>query len=51
MLIDNEIIKILLLLDRRVGRRSPLKIKSEILNDNGIIQYFYKLRSDNIMRY
>lgn len=43
---NNVLIKILVLLDRRVGKRTLKNMKSQILNEEDIVQYFYKLRCD-----
>jgi len=45
---SNEIItKILVLLDRRIGKRTLTKMKSTISDEPEIVQYFYKLRWDS----
>jgi hypothetical protein len=45
---SNEVItKILVLLDRRVGKRTLLNMKSRISEEPEIIQFFYKLRCDS----
>lgn len=41
---DNSLIKILVLLDRRIGKRTLEKMKDHIENEESILQYFYKLR-------
>jgi hypothetical protein len=41
---DNTLIKILILLDRRVGKKTLRNMQSEIVNEEEIVQYFYKLR-------
>ncbi|MFF2878754.1 hypothetical protein ACFVR2_20785 [Gottfriedia sp. NPDC057991] len=38
------LIKILCLLDRRIGKRTLLKIEETIINEHRLIQYFYNLR-------
>lgn len=43
---DNTIIKILAILDRRTGKRTLENLKATILNDEDIVQYFYRLRCD-----
>lgn len=41
---DNTLIKILVILDRRVGKRTLENMKNTITNEEDIVQYFYKLR-------
>lgn len=41
---DNTLIKILLILDRRIGKRTLENIKNSVDNDEEIVQYFYELR-------
>ena len=41
---DNTLIKILVLLDRRVGKRTLDNLKDTIVNEEDIVLYFYKLR-------
>ena len=41
---DKIIIKILVFLDRRVGKRTLEYFKDTVVNDEDIVQYFYKLR-------
>jgi hypothetical protein len=41
---SNMLIKIFALIDRRVGKRTLVKIKESILSENEIVQSFYKLR-------
>lgn len=41
---DNLLIKIFALLDRRVGKRRLLKMKSEIFKEPKVIQLFYTIR-------
>jgi hypothetical protein len=43
---DNVLIKILVLLDRRVGKRTLENMKNTMQNEEDIVQYFYKLRCD-----
>ncbi|MFD4816784.1 SF0329 family protein [Peribacillus butanolivorans] len=40
------LINILCLLDRRIGKRTLLKMEKTILKEHELIQYFYKLRCD-----
>ncbi|MBD8028255.1 hypothetical protein H9636_16535 [Ureibacillus sp. Re31] len=40
------LIKILCLLDRRVGKRTLLKMKDSILTEHELVQEFYKLRCE-----
>lgn len=40
------LIKILCILDRRVGKRTLLKMKESILTENELVQEFYKLRCE-----
>ena len=45
---SNEVItKILVLLDRRIGKRTLAKMKTTIADDPEVVQYFYKLRCDS----
>lgn len=44
---DNVLIKILVLLDRRVGKRTLENMKNTMLSEEDIVQYFYKLRCDS----
>lgn len=48
---DNMAIKILSLIDRRVGKRTLQKMKETIKDEKEIIQYFFKLRcaADGLM--
>ena len=41
---DNTLIMILVILDRRVGKRTMENLKDTIANYEDIVQYFYKLR-------
>lgn len=41
---DNMVIKILCLIDKRVGKRTLQKMKETIKDEKEIIQYFFKLR-------
>ncbi|CAM4404768.1 hypothetical protein BAMA_16110 [Bacillus manliponensis] len=41
---NNTIIKVLTLLDRRVGKRTLQKLRDTIKNETEIVQYFYKIR-------
>ncbi|MEM5594513.1 hypothetical protein AAHH67_27260 [Niallia circulans] len=41
---DNMVIKILSLIDRRVGKRTLQKIKDSIHEEKDIVQYFFQLR-------
>jgi hypothetical protein len=41
---DNLLVKLLAILDRRVGKRTLIGLADTIKNEDGIIQYFYKLR-------
>ncbi|MEL7602420.1 MAG: hypothetical protein AAGU77_04615 [Bacillota bacterium] len=41
---DNTLIKILVTLDRRVGKTTLVNLKDTIANDQEIVQYFYQLR-------
>ena len=41
---DNTLIKILVTLDRRVGKTTLVNLKDTIANDEEIVQYFYQLR-------
>jgi hypothetical protein len=43
---DNTLIKVLVLLDRRVGKRTLLNMNNTMPNEEDIVQYFYKLRCD-----
>ncbi|MGE7588229.1 SF0329 family protein [Peribacillus sp. NPDC101480] len=43
---DDMIIKILSLIDRRVGMRKLQGLEKSILNEKEIIQYFYNLRCE-----
>ncbi|MDP4144063.1 MAG: hypothetical protein Q8936_06195 [Bacillota bacterium] len=44
---ENIIIKILSVIDRRVGKRTLVNMRSSIINEHEAIQYFYKLRCDS----
>lgn len=41
---ENLLIKIFALLDRRVGKRRLIKMKSEMLKEAKVIQFFYSIR-------
>ena len=41
---DSLLIRLLVLLDRRIGKRTLTRMKSTMANEDEIIQYFYKLR-------
>ena len=41
---DNLFVRILAILDRRIGKRRLLKIREEIENEPEIIQFFYNVR-------
>ena len=41
---DNLLVRILAILDRRIGKRRLLKIREEIENEPEIIQFFYNVR-------
>ncbi|MGE7687519.1 SF0329 family protein [Peribacillus simplex] len=43
---SDALIRILCLLDRRIGKRTLLKMEETILKEHELIQYFYKLRCD-----
>ncbi len=43
---QNPLVKMLLILDRRIGKRTLIKMKESIENEDTIIQYFYRLRCD-----
>lgn len=43
---DHSLIKILVLLDRKIGKRTLVKMKDHIKDEETIIQYFYKLRCE-----
>lgn len=43
---QNPLVKILLILDRRVGKRRLIKMKESIEKEEEIIRYFYKLRCE-----
>jgi hypothetical protein len=47
---DNTLIKALVLLDKRVGKRTLESKRSSIVKEEEVVQYFYKLRcqSDGI---
>ncbi|MED4019014.1 hypothetical protein [Sutcliffiella cohnii] len=44
---NDILLKILCLLDRRVGKRTLRKMKESIKEENTLVQYFYKLRCDS----
>lgn len=41
---ENTIIKILCLIDRRVGKRTLQEMQKSILEEHEIIRYFYRIR-------
>lgn len=41
---DNTLIKILVLVDKRIGKRTLENLKDTVADDEEIVQYFYKLR-------
>lgn len=43
---NDMLIKILCMLDRRVGKRTLRKMKESILEENTFVQDFYKLRCE-----
>jgi hypothetical protein len=43
---DDMVVKILALIDRRVGKRTLMKLREPIQNELDIIQYFYNLRCE-----
>lgn len=43
---DNAIIKVLALIDRRVGKRTLSTIKNSIENESKLVRYFYQLRCE-----
>jgi hypothetical protein len=43
---EDMVVKILALIDRRVGKRTLIKLRESIKNDLEIIQYFYNLRCE-----
>lgn len=43
---NDMLIKILCILDRRVGKRTLRKMKESISEENTLVQDFYKLRCD-----
>lgn len=43
---QNTLVKVLVVLDRRIGKRKLLKMKEGIENEDTIIQYFYRLRCE-----
>ncbi|HEY8892292.1 MAG TPA: hypothetical protein VIM70_18820 [Clostridium sp.] len=42
----NPLVKILVILDRRIGKRTLLNMMDSIENEEDIVKYFYKLRCD-----
>ena len=44
---NNVLIKILVLLDRRIGKRTLEDMQAEIPNEYEIVQYFYSLRCNS----
>lgn len=47
LLLDNPLNKILVVLDRRIGKRTLEKMKSSIENEEDIVKYLFKLRCGN----
>lgn len=43
---DNVLIKILVLLDRRIGKRTLKNMNEVMAKEDNMVQYFYKLRCD-----
>jgi hypothetical protein len=43
---QNPLVKILIILDRRIGKRTLLNMKESIENEEAIVKYFYKLRCE-----
>lgn len=43
---NNTIIKILAILDKRTGKRTLENLKEIIIDDEDIVQFFYRLRCD-----
>ncbi|YCA41830.1 hypothetical protein M1E11_13460 [Bacillus sp. JZ8] len=43
---SNSIVKMLCMMDRRVGKRTLLRIEESILEEHRIIKYFYQLRGE-----
>lgn len=43
---SNSIVKILCMMDRRLGKRTLLRIEESILEEHSIIKYFYQLRCE-----
>ncbi|MCY8235157.1 hypothetical protein [Priestia endophytica] len=43
---SNSIVKMLCMIDRRVGKRTLLRIEESILEEHRIIKYFYQLRCE-----
>jgi hypothetical protein len=43
---EDMVVKILALIDRRVGKRTLIKLRESIKNELEIIQYFYNLRCE-----
>lgn len=43
---DNVLIKILVLLDRRIGKRTLKNMNEVMVKEDDMVQYFYKLRCD-----
>lgn len=41
---NNMLIKIFALIDRRIGKRTLVKMKESFIDEKEIVQYFYKLR-------
>ena len=44
--IENTLVKILVVLDRRIGKRTLISMKESIENEEDIVKYFYKLRCE-----
>lgn len=43
---ENPLVKILVILDRRIGKRTLINMKESIENEEDIVEYFYKLRCE-----
>lgn len=43
---QDPLVKILVILDRRIGKRTLLNMKESIGDEEDIVKYFYKLRCD-----
>ncbi|MED4073699.1 SF0329 family protein [Priestia endophytica] len=46
LVFSNSIVKILCMMDRRLGKRTLLRIEESILEEHSIIKYFYQLRGE-----